>query len=298
MTIFRTQSTSSNPLSEVLFPALPLELREMIYHHAILPHASPTQPHRVIVSACDAVHNTDPRYPIYLPSLCRVNRATRIEVGVWYIRNTEFGMLWPQYLVHLSQFLSNWPDSAGFAAVRRLDFEAFGRHIPPVIGGVRKNEYIEFMKKCRGLRGVRIKFEITYVVSEPVRQTSRSPHQLCAPLLSQRIMAPRKASRTTLNKADIQLALTSLNTSQLQSTRRAAIIFNVLKSTLIDRRASIPAQRDYQPNSKKLNQREEEVIIRHILNLDIRRFAPTYKAVRDIADKLLAARSASQVRQK
>jgi hypothetical protein len=139
---------------------------------------------------------------------------------------------------------------------------------------------------------------ITYVVSEPVRQASRSPHQLCAPLLSQRIMAPRKASQTTLNKADIQLALTSLNTSQLQSTRRAAIIFNVPKSTLIDRRAGIPARRDCQPNSKKLNQREEEVIIRHILNLDIRGFAPTYEAVRDMADKLLAARGAGQVGQK
>jgi hypothetical protein len=75
---------------------------------------------------------------------------------------------------------------------------------------------------------------ITYIVSEPVRQASWSPYQLCAPLLSQRIIALRKASQTTLNKADIQLALISLNTSQLQSTQRAAIIFNVPKSTLIN----------------------------------------------------------------
>jgi hypothetical protein len=37
------------------------------------------------------------------------------------------------------------------------------------------------------------------------------------------------------------------------------------------------------------------VIIRYILNLDTRGFAPTYAAVRDIADKLLATRGASQV---
>jgi hypothetical protein len=37
------------------------------------------------------------------------------------------------------------------------------------------------------------------------------------------------------------------------------------------------------------------VIISHILNLDLRRFAPTYAAVRDMADRLLAARGASQV---
>jgi hypothetical protein len=37
------------------------------------------------------------------------------------------------------------------------------------------------------------------------------------------------------------------------------------------------------------------VITRHIIDLDIRGFAPTYEAVRDIANKLLAARGASQV---
>jgi hypothetical protein len=37
------------------------------------------------------------------------------------------------------------------------------------------------------------------------------------------------------------------------------------------------------------------VITRHIIDLDIRGFAPTYEAIRDMADKLLAARGASQV---
>jgi hypothetical protein len=37
------------------------------------------------------------------------------------------------------------------------------------------------------------------------------------------------------------------------------------------------------------------VIIRYILDLDSRGFAPTYEAVRDMADKLLAARGAGQV---
>jgi hypothetical protein len=34
------------------------------------------------------------------------------------------------------------------------------------------------------------------------------------------------------------------------------------------------------------------VIVSYILDLDIRGFAPTYAAVRDIADRLLAARGA------
>ena len=65
--------------------------------------------------------------------------------------------------------------------------------------------------------------------------------------------------------------------------------------TVRNRRAGKPARRDCQPNSKKLTQREEEVIVRYILDLDARGFAPTYAAVRSIAKKLLAARDASQV---
>lgn len=37
------------------------------------------------------------------------------------------------------------------------------------------------------------------------------------------------------------------------------------------------------------------MIVRHMLNLDQRGFAPTYAAVRDMADKLLAARGAGHV---
>ncbi|KAJ8113250.1 hypothetical protein OPT61_g4571 [Boeremia exigua] len=55
---------------------------------------------------------------------------------------------------------------------------------------------------------------------------------------------------------------------------------------------------DLEPNSRKLTQVEEEVIVQYILNLDQRGFAPTYAAVRDMADKLLAARGAGQVGQK
>ena len=40
------------------------------------------------------------------------------------------------------------------------------------------------------------------------------------------------------------------------------------------------------------------MIISYIIDLDARGFAPTYEAVRDMADKLLAARGAGQVGQK
>jgi hypothetical protein len=97
------------------------------------------------------------------------------------------------------------------------------------------------------------------------------------------------------NEADIQLAISAIHTSQILAVSRAASAYNVVESTLRNRRAGKPARRDCKPNSKKLTQLEEEVIVRYILDLDTRGFAPTYAAVRDMADKLLAARGGGHV---
>ena len=95
------------------------------------------------------------------------------------------------------------------------------------------------------------------------------------------------------NEGDILFTISSIDTTQILSAWRAAAIFNVPKTTLRDRRARKPARRDYKPNLKKLTKLKEEVIVRHILDLDTRGFAPTLGAIRDIVDKLLAKRSAS-----
>jgi hypothetical protein len=91
------------------------------------------------------------------------------------------------------------------------------------------------------------------------------------------------------------LASVAVDRQQMQSSRRAASTHRVPKSTLNDRRAGKLARRDCQPNSKKLTQLEEELIVKYILNPDLRGFAPTYAAVRDMANRLLAARGANQV---
>jgi hypothetical protein len=64
----------------------------------------------------------------------------------------------------LESVLVNLPDNSGFDAARKLSSEAFGRHIPSVHGGVRKNAYTEFMKKSPGLLNVTIKFEVYYLL--------------------------------------------------------------------------------------------------------------------------------------
>ncbi|KAJ8117393.1 hypothetical protein OPT61_g1382 [Boeremia exigua] len=108
-------------------------------------------------------------------------------------------------------------------------------------------------------------------------------------------MPQRYAHQVLSNEADIQLAINSVVTKQIQSESRAALTFNVPRMTMRDRRAGKPARRDCQPNSKKLTTVEEEVIVSYIIELDLRGFAPTYAAVRDMANRLLAARGADQV---
>jgi hypothetical protein len=108
-------------------------------------------------------------------------------------------------------------------------------------------------------------------------------------------MAPPTTARLPYNEADISLAISAIDRNQIQSENRAALTFNVSRSTLRNRRAGIAARRDCEPKSKKLSKLEEEVIVGYILDLDSRGFAPSLGAVRDMADLLLTARGTSQV---
>jgi hypothetical protein len=108
-------------------------------------------------------------------------------------------------------------------------------------------------------------------------------------------MAPSHHVQKSSHEADIYLAISALNRRQILTERSAAQTYEVSRTTLQRRRTGTRARRDCQPNTKKLTQLEEEVIISYILDLDQRGFSPTYTAVRDMADRLLAARRASQV---
>ena len=81
-------------------------------------------------------------------------------------------------------------------------------------------------------------------------------------------MAQCSATQLVSNEVDIQLAISSISTRQIQGSRAAAAIYSVAETTLRRRRAGIPSRRDCKPNSKKLTQLEEEVIVSYILNLD------------------------------
>jgi hypothetical protein len=108
-------------------------------------------------------------------------------------------------------------------------------------------------------------------------------------------MAPPTTARLPPNEGDILLAISSIDHSQIQSVRRAASTFNVPESTLRSRRTGVSLRRNCQPKLKKLTKLEEEVIVRHILDLDLQGFAPSLNAIREIANKLLTKRGASKV---
>jgi hypothetical protein len=82
---------------------------------------------------------------------------------------------------------------------------------------------------------------------------------------------------------------------QIPNVCRAAATYNVPESTLRGQLAGKAAQRDCQPNLKKLTNPEEEAIIKHVLDLNLRGFPPSLKDVQYIANKLLAERGAQIV---
>ena len=93
----------------------------------------------------------------------------------------------------------------------------------------------------------------------------------------------------------ILLALSAYNCRQFKSLRLAAEAFKVPPSTLTSRYNRVPFRPSTRPNSHKLTATEEQTIVRYILNLDSRGFAPRLCEVADIADKLLAVRGGEPV---
>ena len=102
-------------------------------------------------------------------------------------------------------------------------------------------------------------------------------------------------TQSASQEARIQLAIQALDRNQIYGIRHAASLYDVPWTTLRDQRAGLAYRRDTIPNSIKLTANEEQVVIDHILDLGSRGFSPRYTAVRDMADKLLAARGQSIV---
>jgi hypothetical protein len=91
-------------------------------------------------------------------------------------------------------------------------------------------------------------------------------------------------------EARIILAIEAIRLSKKLSYRSAAKIYKVPESTLRYRINGRTPRTEVQPNRQKLSELEEGVIIRYILDLDYRGFAPRLASVEDIANYILESR--------
>ena len=79
------------------------------------------------------------------------------------------------------------------------------------------------------------------------------------------------------------------------SVRRASSIYKVPKTSINERMNGRASRSERQPNCSKLDYIEEEVLCRHIYDLDTRVFPPDLAGVEDIANLILASRGGKRV---
>ena len=96
-------------------------------------------------------------------------------------------------------------------------------------------------------------------------------------------------------EARIILAIKAIRLSEKLSQRSVARIYKVPRKTLSNRMAGQTYRPESKANCYKLEDLEEETLIRYILDLDSRGFAPRLASVEDIANLLLKSRGASRV---
>jgi hypothetical protein len=101
------------------------------------------------------------------------------------------------------------------------------------------------------------------------------------------------ASQT--QEARIILAIEAIRTSKKLNRHAAAKLYNVPYSTLCTRMNSRSTLCERRPAVQLLTELEEGVIVRYILDMDTRGFAPRLASVEDIANYILEARGERRV---
>jgi hypothetical protein len=98
-----------------------------------------------------------------------------------------------------------------------------------------------------------------------------------------------------LKESKIILAIEAIRTSKKLSRRKAAKIYGVPFSILNDRMNGRTSLRESRPVITNLTILEEEVIVRNILDMESRGFAPRLAGVEDIANYILKSRGGKRV---
>ena len=82
----------------------------------------------------------------------------------------------------------------------------------------------------------------------------------------------------------IQLAIQAIYANPNLSIRKAAKIYQAPRTTLTSRLHGRVARADTTPNSRNLDSLEEDIIVREILDLNLRGFPSRYRDVEDMAN--------------
>jgi hypothetical protein len=98
-------------------------------------------------------------------------------------------------------------------------------------------------------------------------------------------------------EARITLAIEAIRTAKKLNPSTAAKIYNVPRTTLLDRMNGRTTIRERRPGNTKLTSLEEDVIVRNILDMDTRGFAPRLAGVEDMANFILESRGGRRVGQ-
>ncbi|KAF9732816.1 hypothetical protein PMIN04_012451 [Paraphaeosphaeria minitans] len=102
--------------SQIIFPNLPIELREEIYSYILPLHVRSINPLDNEVG--DILY--DKLYNIF-----HVNYATRFDAGLWYLLTHEFELGNEDSCTAFSRFLKWFPGKQGFRRIRRLELRKF-----------------------------------------------------------------------------------------------------------------------------------------------------------------------------
>ena len=96
-------------------------------------------------------------------------------------------------------------------------------------------------------------------------------------------------------RARLFLALQWFRNDPKQSVRALAKVYNVAEAILRYYYKGQLPKSEIIANYRKLDNLEESVLVREILDLDIRGFAPRISDVKDIANRLLIIRDATRI---
>ena len=99
----------------------------------------------------------------------------------------------------------------------------------------------------------------------------------------------------TQEEGRIDLVRSAYVSGQFTSVRRADAAYSVRHQPLSDQLREIAPRQQTRPNCQKLTITEERTVVRYILDLDARGFAPRLSEVADMADQILEARGGTKV---